>query len=130
MVEYPVHQRQAAEACRTFTPGMSLNRLLAYLIACAAFASCFLIYLTYIHGLGFPDGYISELGYAERRLAYIFIGTSVVFGSYFTYLGLVASRKSIGRHLSLAISLYVIAIISFSLIDYYYGSNLMGSTGG
>ena len=109
---------------------MRLNRLLAYLIGCVALASSFLIYMTYVHGLGFPDGFITELGYAERRLAYIFIAVSIILSSYFTYLGIVAPRKLIGHKLSAAITLYLIFIIGLSLVDSYYQSHLTGSAGG
>ena len=109
---------------------MRWNRLLAYLIGCVALALSFVIYLTYVHGLGFPDGFITELGHAERRLAFIFIGISIVLGSYSTYLGKVAPRKSIRNKLSAAITLYLISIIVISLIDFYYRSHLTGSGGG
>jgi hypothetical protein len=109
---------------------MRLSRLLAYLVGGIALASTLFIYLTYIHGLGFPDGFISELAHAERRLAYIAIGMSIILGSYLVYLGNVASRKSIGYKLSAAITLYVISVIVVSVVDYYYQSNLMGSAGG
>lgn len=109
---------------------MRLNRIFAYVIGCVALALSFLVYMEYIHMLGFPDGFITELGYAERRLARIFIGISFVLGSCFIYLGWVASRKEIGKKLSAAIVAYLIFIVSISLIDYYYRSHLMGSAGG
>jgi hypothetical protein len=109
---------------------MRLIRLFAYLIACVAFGLSFLIYMDYIHGLGFPDGFITELGHAQRRLAYLFIGVSIILGLYFIYLGWTAKRKSIARRLPAAIILYLIAIIATALVDYYYRAHLMGSTGG
>jgi hypothetical protein len=109
---------------------MKMNRVFAYLIGCIAFASSFPMYMKYIHFLGFPDGFITELGYSERRLAQIFIGISVILGSYFIYLGRMASRKEIGKKLPAAIFLYLISIITISLIDYYYHLHLMGSAGG
>lgn len=109
---------------------MKLNRIVAYLIGCIALASSLLVYMEYIHMLGFPDGFISELGYAERRLASIFIGISVVLGSCFIYLGGVGSRKEIGKKLSTAIILYLISIMSIAVIDYYYRLHLMDGGGG
>jgi hypothetical protein len=109
---------------------MRSTRLLAYLIGCIALASSFFIYMTYINGLGFPDGFISELAHAERRLAYIFIAVSLTLGSFIVYLGSVASRKSTRYKMSAVITLYVISVIVISLVDYYYQSTLMGSTGG
>jgi hypothetical protein len=109
---------------------MKLNRIFAYSIGCIAFASSFLIYMKYIHLLGFPDAFITELGYAERRLAYIFIGVSIILGSCFIYLGRMASKKEITKKLSAAIFLYLISITTISLIEYYYHLHLMDSAGG
>lgn len=109
---------------------MRLNRILAYLIGCIALALSFFIYTEYVYSLGFPDGFISELGYAERKLAYIFIAISVILGLYFIYLGKMASRTEIGKTLAATISLYFISIITLFLIDYYYHLHLTGSVGG
>jgi hypothetical protein len=111
-------------------PNMKFNRIFAYLIGCIVLTSSFLIYLKYIYLLGFPDGFITELGYAEKRLAQIFIGISVILGSYFIYLGTIALRKEIDRKLFHAMILYLISLISISIIDYYYRLHLMGSAGG
>lgn len=56
------------------------NQIVAYLAGCLALASALFIYAEYVHMLGFPDGFISELGYAQRKLAYVFIGISVITG--------------------------------------------------
>lgn len=109
---------------------MKLNRIIAYLIGGLVLAASFPVYMEYIHWLGFPDGFITELEYAERRLAYLFIGISLISGSCFLYLGAVGSRKKIGKQLSAAIILYLAAITSISLMDYYYRSHLAGSAGG
>ena len=109
---------------------MTLSRLVAYLIGGITFVASFLIYIKYIHLLGFPDGFITELGYAERRLAYIFIGISLLFGAWFIYLGQIAPRRGIGKKLAAALILYLISVLTIALIDYYYRLHLMGSTGG
>ena len=109
---------------------MKLNRIFAYLIGCIVLASSILIYIEYIQLLGFPDGFITELEYAERRLAYILIGISVILGLYFIYLGRIASQKLIGKKLSAAIIFYLTSIISIFLIDYYYRLHIMNSSGG
>jgi hypothetical protein len=109
---------------------MKLNRLFAYLIGCLTLGSSFFIYLEYIYLLGFPDGFITELGYAERRLAYIFIGINIILGFYFIYLGAIARRKKIAKKLSAAIILYLIFIVSIFIIDRYYRLHLMDSSGG
>ncbi|MCA1556940.1 MAG: hypothetical protein LC731_00170 [Acidobacteria bacterium] len=105
-------------------------RILAYLLGCIAIASSFLIYVEYIHGLGFPDGFITELGYAQRKLARAFIAISVISGLRFFYLGRIAPRKKIGKSLSVAVIVYLVAIVSTSLIDYYHRQHLMDGAGG
>jgi ABC-type Na+ efflux pump permease subunit len=99
---------------------MKLNRIIAYLMGCLAFASSFIVYTKYIYLLGFPDGFITELGYAERKLAYIFIGISLILGVYFIYLGAIAGRKKIAKQLTTTIILHMIFIISSFIIDRCY----------
>ena len=105
-------------------------RIVAYLMGGLAFVASFLIYLEYIHWLGFPDGFITEVGYAERRLAYLFIGISLLFGMCFIYLGHIAPRMKIRKKLAATLILYLISILTIALIDYSYRVHLMGSTGG
>lgn len=109
---------------------MKLNRILAYVSAGVALVLSFLIYLEYIHMLGFPDGFITELGYAERKLAWIFICVSLILCSCFVYLARTASRERIGRKLSGAAFLYLILMIGVALLDYHYRSTLMDGGGG
>jgi hypothetical protein len=109
---------------------MTLSRVVAYLMGCIAFVASFLIYMEYIYLLGFPDGFITEVGYAERRLAYLFIGISVLFGLRFIYLGKIGPQTDIGKKLSATIMLYLISIFTIALIDYSYHVHLMGSIGG
>lgn len=109
---------------------MKLNQIVAYLLGGVAFMFSFLIYMQYVYQLGFPDGFITELGYAQRRLAYLFIGISIIVGAYFIYLSTLASQKKIGKPLLAAAILYVVVIVSLSLMDYYYRLNLIGSGGG
>jgi hypothetical protein len=107
-----------------------MTRMVAYLLGGIAFGVSFLIYMEYIYLLGFPDGFITELGYAERRLAYLFISISVLFGLCFIYLGKTASRTKIGQKLAITLALYLIAILTMTLIDYSYQLQLMDSGGG
>jgi hypothetical protein len=107
-----------------------MKRISAYVMGCVALALSFLAYAEYIHMLGFPDGFISELQSAQRRLAYIFIGISVILGLRFLYLGSIASREEISKRLFTAIFVYLISIVGVLLVDYYYRSYLPGSVGG
>lgn len=109
---------------------MKVNRIIAYLIGCLALASAFLVYMGYIYQLGFPDGFITELGYAERKLAYIFIGISIILGSFFIYLGMAGARRLMGKQLSITVILYVVFMVGIYLIDYYYHQHLDNGAGG
>jgi hypothetical protein len=106
------------------------SRILAYLTATIAFGFSILAYLEFIHMLGFPDGFITELGYAERTLARIFIGISVVLGSYCIALGIQSSKKKIAKQLSAVMIVYLVFMIGIALLDYYYRQHLMDSAGG
>lgn len=111
-------------------PGVKLMRFIAYLMACAAFALSSFAYFEYIYGLGFPDGFISELGYAERTLAYVFIIISVATALYFVYLGKIAGRKLIKRQFLVAGLLYLAFIVVIVMVDRYFSAHLTGSAGG
>jgi hypothetical protein len=106
------------------------TRAVAYLLAGGALVLSLLAYMSYVYMLGFPDGFISELGRAQRRLAYIFTGISLALGGCFIYLGAVAPQKKIARSLAVVTALYSLVIIVVLLIDTYYRSSLTGSGGG
>ena len=105
-------------------------RLIACLMGLAALASSYLVYLSYVYMLGFPDGSITELGRAERRLAYVFIGGSVALAACFIHLGAAAGRKAAGKKLSAACVLYLMFGVVMFLIDNYYRSHLDDGVGG
>ena len=109
---------------------MRLNRAIAYLFGCVALASSLLVYMDYVYMSGFPDGSITELGRAERRLAYVFIGVSLVLASCFIRLGAVASRKRVGKKLSAAVVLYLVSVAALFLVGNYYRSHLDDGIGG
>lgn len=104
------------------------RRIVAYLFGCIAFVLPILAYLEFIYLLGFPDGFITELEYVERRIACMFIGVSIILGASFFYLGAVAMRKEIGKPLIAAISLYLILIASISLFYYSYRLDMIDRT--
>jgi hypothetical protein len=102
------------------------HRIIALLFACVSLGLGLFSYFEFIYQLGFPNGFISELARAQRRLAYIFIAISVIFSAWFVFLGIVAGRK---QALSVAVILYLVTLASIVLVDFYYRSNLMGSGG-
>jgi hypothetical protein len=108
---------------------MKSNRVTAYVLAGVAFVLSLLAYMNYVYMLGFPDGFITELGYAQRRLAYTFIVSSVVTGSCFIFLGTMAPQKKISIPLSVATALYSVVIVTVLLVDVYYRSSLVAGGG-
>lgn len=109
---------------------MKLNRITAFLFGLAAFAASLLAYLEYVYMLGFPDGYITELGYAERTLAYIFIAISLTAGACFVYLGWAAAKNKIGGKLSVVGVLYLLCVACLFAVDSYFRSHLDNGAGG
>lgn len=109
---------------------MKLTRIFAFLLALAAVASSLLAYLSYVYMLGFPDGSITELGRAERRLAYVFISVSVAAAACFVCLGAAAGRKAAGKIVPAAAALYLLFVLALLLVDNYYRSHLDGGAGG
>ena len=85
---------------------MKLNRVVAYVMGVLAVILSLVAYMSYIYQLGFPDGFTTELGYTQRRLAYIFIGISVVLSMWFFYLGTVAWQRKIVKPLAATIIFY------------------------
>lgn len=109
---------------------MKLSRFFTYSFGIAAFSAIICVYSEYIYLLGFPDGFITELEYAERELAFIFIALNIVFGAFFFYLGWKALKMKIGRKLFVATILYLLILICLYLIDNDYQLRLMNSSGG
>lgn len=109
---------------------MKLKRLIALLLASAAFGAAILVYQRFVYRLGFPDGFISELESAERNLAFVFIGVSLAAGAFCVYLGRAKARMNVGVKLSAVIVLYSISMLCLYLTDNYFRSHLAGSAGG
>src|SRR5689334_10601487 len=85
--------------------------ILAFLMVVITIIASWLAYFEYIWLLGFPDGYITELGYAERKLANIFIIVNLILGLFFLYLGISSSKKYKRVMLLVSIILYIIITI-------------------
>lgn len=111
---------------------MKLNRIVAFSLGLSVLASTLLVYAEYVYMLGFPDGSITELGYAERKLAFIFIGISFVAAACFINLGAAAAaaEKKIGKKLSALVVLYLISVFCLFVIDNYFRSHLDNGAGG
>jgi hypothetical protein len=106
---------------------LNFNRIIAYLFGSLCLVLPFFVYERYIYLLGFPDGFISKLGYAERNLAYIFMGVSFIFAVGFIYWGKVTVSTKIERKIFALACLYLIFIASIAWVDYYYHLHTDGS---
>ena len=104
-------------------------RIFAFLMACIAFMLTFGVYMKYIYQLGFPDGFISELAYAQRNLSYIFMAISVVVGLSFIYIAVINPKRMV-KTLGMTSVLYLLLIVVAFLLNLYYRLNLTGGTGG
>ena len=88
-----------------------------------------LAYLTYIHLLGFPDGFVTELESAQRWLAWVFVVASMLFGAVSVYLGSFAPAQRI-RTLAVALACYAVLAASAWGLNCYFIAHLMGGGGG
>ncbi len=109
---------------------MNLNRVFACLSGLAAWGLAGFVYAEYIYFLGFPDGYITELGAAERKLAVVFIAVSVPAGAYLFYLGWIAAERKVGRRLAVTLALSLLFLLGVVVVEAYYQAHLTGGEGG
>lgn len=109
---------------------MNLPRLTAYLSSSAMLASALFVYAEHVYLLGFPDGFVSELDRAERRLAVVVIVASLSMGSYLLRLGYLAARQAIGKRLLVALALYLLIWLAVLCLDHHARSYLPGGGGG
>ncbi|MBF2087092.1 hypothetical protein [Thermoleptolyngbya sp. C42_A2020_037] len=72
------------------------NRVAAFLCAFLVLALSGMIYLE-VQGLGFPDGFLTELDRAKKLLGLIFLWVSLPIALWLGWLGWVAARQPIGR---------------------------------
>ena len=105
------------------------SRMFACLMACIAFLLTFGVYMKYIYQLGFPDGFISDMAYAQKNLAYIFMAISVVAGLFFIYLAAITPKRMI-KTLGMTSVLYFLLVLVVLLLNSYFRSTLTGGTGG
>jgi len=114
---------RADNSAKRLSPAYPLA--LAFLcLALAAYAE-----LQYVHQLGFPDGFVTELGAAERELALRFQLLSLLLLVWFLYLGLVSFGIDARRRVLYTAVLYAAAIGAFIAIDLYYQAHLVGGGG-
>lgn len=108
---------------------MKRNRILAYLLGIIALITASFVFYT-LRFKGFPDGYLTELDRAERRLFSVYILVNIIAGLYCLYLGRIASEKRVGKRLLVVTLLYVILTAVIFVVDDYYILNLDNGIGG
>lgn len=109
---------------------MNLTRVFTWLAGMAAWVLALCAYAEYVYLLGFPDGYITELAAAERKLALVFIGVSVPWGAYLLFLGRIAAHRKVGDRFAVAVVLYLLFMLGAAVVDVYYQAHLADGSGG
>lgn len=109
---------------------MASFRLFACLLGLVALALSFYAYEEYIRLLGFPDGHITELGAAEKKLAVVFITLSLPLGSHLLYLGIAADPRKVGARQVVTVILYVLVLVGASAVHHFLETRLDGGIGG
>lgn len=109
---------------------MALSRSAACLLGLVALALSLYVYEEYIALLGFPDGHVTQLGAAERKLAVVFIALSLPLGASLLYLGVLADSRKLGTRLVIAGSLYLLVLMGAVAVDYFLQVHLDGGGGG
>ena len=85
--------------------------------------------LQYVYMQGFPDGFVSELGAAERELALRFQLISLFLFAWFMYLGVASISIDTRKRVLFTAVLYAAVIGAVIAIDLYYQAHLVGGGG-
>ncbi len=103
----------------------------AYPFALALLGLALTVYteLQYVYMQGFPDGFVSELGAAERELALRFQLLSLPLFVWFMYLGLASFSIDTRKRVLFSAILYAAVIGAAIAIDVYYQGHLVGGGG-
>lgn len=107
-----------------------LSRLLACLLGLLALASSLYVYEEHVRLLGFPDGHVTALGTAERKLATVYIALSLPLGLGLLCVGMVANRRKAAARLVIVGGLYLLVVVGAAVADHYLRSRLDGGSGG
>lgn len=109
---------------------MTLSRLMACSLGLVALTLSLYVYEEYIRLLGFPDGHVTELGAAEKKLALVFLALSLPLGSSLLFLGTLAAPGKVKGGLAVAGGLYVLVLVGTGVVDYLLQARLDGGGGG
>jgi hypothetical protein len=87
-------------------------------------------WVRYVDGLGFPDGFVSDLGAAEGRLAGLFQLVSFLTFLWCMFLGVASFGGGTRKHVVFTAVLYAAVTGACIVIDFYYQAHLTGGGGG
>ena len=96
---------------------MKGHRALSYSFGLFSWLLSLVVYM-YLDGLGFPDGHITELGRADRKLLTPFTGLGFLSGCYFLYLGIRTSKLRDNKQLLVGIVLFT-WLLTLALFAHY-----------
>lgn len=108
---------------------MKWDRILPLSVGCLILISTAIVYEE-SQFLGFPDGHLTELAQAEKILANIFMGLSIVVSLWFGFLGWVASQQKISRKFGVTIICYTMFVLLLCAIYAYLRQRLDNGQGG
>jgi hypothetical protein len=109
---------------------MKIGPIFPFSIAFLAVLLAFVLYAEFLFFLGFPDGFMSELDYAEAPLVATFNWISLLAGVWFVFLGVMARRRNVNKPFVVSCILYSILILACFMLDQYFRSYMADSAGG
>lgn len=83
-----------------------------------------------VQGLGFPDGFLTELDRAKKLLGSIFFGVSLPVALWLGWLGWVAPHQPIGDRLYRTAGVYGAFLLTLASIYAYLQQRLLDGGGG
>ncbi|MFQ3629902.1 MAG: hypothetical protein SNJ81_20305 [Cyanobacteriota bacterium] len=105
------------------------NRITAFFSAFLLLGLSGWVYLE-VQGLGFPDGFLTELDRAKTLLARLFLGVSLPVALWLGWLGWVAPHQPIGDRLYRTAGVYGAFLLTLAGIYAYLRQTLLGGGGG
>lgn len=109
---------------------MKTTSIIALVLGVVSFLLGFFVYMEYVYFAGFPDGHITELASAQKKLFTIFTEIDAAFGLWFFCLFAIGMRKKINKKLYITSILYILFIAAVFIINYHLSLHLDDGVGG
>ncbi|GAB4132632.1 MAG: hypothetical protein Fur0046_02560 [Cyanobacteria bacterium J069] len=107
---------------------LARTRIAAFLGASLLLVLSGWVYLE-VQGLGFPDGFLTELDHAKKLLASLFLCVSLPIALWLGWLGWVAPHQPIGDRLQRTAGAYGAFLLGLAGIYAYLRQTLLGGGG-